>query len=250
MLDLQQQQALLAGHIRNPQCNPAPAGIDERRLVIYRELFFNNIEGFIASGFPVFKSLFDGAEWQALVRRFIADYRAQTPYFLQISEAFLQWLNEAPQPLLANRPFAWQLCHYEWVELALDVADVALPAVAANGDLLRQSPLVSPLAWPLVYQWPVHHIGRNYQPQTPSAQPVCLIVYRNRQQQVAFIESSPATVRLLQLLDERPDFSGEQALWQIAAELPGSDPAAVLAYGEQQLQQLHSQGVILGVRLP
>ncbi|RKZ79734.1 MAG: DUF2063 domain-containing protein, partial [Gammaproteobacteria bacterium] len=43
-------QYQFAGHIRDPEHNPAPADIEQRRMAIYRELFYNNIEGFIANG--------------------------------------------------------------------------------------------------------------------------------------------------------------------------------------------------------
>ena len=35
-------------HMRDPESNPAPEGIEDRRIGVYRELVYNNIEGFIA----------------------------------------------------------------------------------------------------------------------------------------------------------------------------------------------------------
>ncbi|HKX55116.1 MAG TPA: putative DNA-binding domain-containing protein, partial [Xanthomonadales bacterium] len=32
-----------AAHIRNPAVAPAPADVEDRRMQIYRDLFFNNI---------------------------------------------------------------------------------------------------------------------------------------------------------------------------------------------------------------
>ena len=40
------QQAFMA-HIRNPEHNAKPEDVSERRIKIYNELFFNNIEGFV-----------------------------------------------------------------------------------------------------------------------------------------------------------------------------------------------------------
>ena len=31
-------------HIRKPNTNPCPADVEDRRMAIYRELFFNNIK--------------------------------------------------------------------------------------------------------------------------------------------------------------------------------------------------------------
>ncbi|HPO24365.1 MAG TPA: putative DNA-binding domain-containing protein, partial [Arenimonas sp.] len=45
---LRQQQFALAKHIRDPEANLPPPDIEDRRLAIYRELFFNNVEGLLA----------------------------------------------------------------------------------------------------------------------------------------------------------------------------------------------------------
>ena len=52
---LRAQQDALAAHIRDPENVAAPAGVEERRLKIYRELFFNNVEGLLAGNFPVLR---------------------------------------------------------------------------------------------------------------------------------------------------------------------------------------------------
>src|SRR3546814_9823218 len=43
-LSLHDQQFRLSHHIRDPEHNPPPPGIEDRRLQIYRELFYNNLE--------------------------------------------------------------------------------------------------------------------------------------------------------------------------------------------------------------
>ena len=34
-------------HIRDPERNARPDGIEDRRMGIYRDLFYNNVEGFL-----------------------------------------------------------------------------------------------------------------------------------------------------------------------------------------------------------
>lgn len=82
------QQAFMA-YIRDPDNQPAPSGIESRRLKIYQELFFNNIEGFVSSAFPVLKSLYPATQWLALVRQFFVKHHCKSPYFLEISQEFL-----------------------------------------------------------------------------------------------------------------------------------------------------------------
>ena len=50
---LRDLQLAFAAHIRDPQNRPAPAGIEDRRMAIYRELFFNNVRDLLGRGFPV-----------------------------------------------------------------------------------------------------------------------------------------------------------------------------------------------------
>ncbi len=88
----QVSQHTLVAHLRNPNKNRAPEGIEDRRLNIYRELIYNNIENFIASGFPVLKDVMSEANWHAMVRDFIECHESHSPYFLEISQEFLKYL--------------------------------------------------------------------------------------------------------------------------------------------------------------
>ncbi len=54
--EFQQKQYAFAAHIRDPENNPAPDGVEDRRMAIYRELFFNNLHNLLGSTFPVIKS--------------------------------------------------------------------------------------------------------------------------------------------------------------------------------------------------
>ena len=59
--DFQKLQYAFAAHLRDPAAHPAPAGIEDRRLQIYRELFYNNVEGLLASNFPVIRRVLGDA---------------------------------------------------------------------------------------------------------------------------------------------------------------------------------------------
>ena len=87
----QESQLTMARYLRDPRHQPPPPGVEARRLKIYEELIYNNIEGFISGGFPVLRSLYNEAEWQGLVRAFINQHRCQTPYFLQSVRSFLSF---------------------------------------------------------------------------------------------------------------------------------------------------------------
>ena len=81
-----------AGHIRDPENNPVPVGIEPRRMKIYAELFYNNIKSFLDSAFPIAKQIVGEAGWHNLAREFLHLHGSESPYFLQISEEFLTFL--------------------------------------------------------------------------------------------------------------------------------------------------------------
>ncbi|MEZ5567963.1 MAG: putative DNA-binding domain-containing protein [Halioglobus sp.] len=89
---LRSSQLHMARYLRDPKREEPPAGVEPRRLKIYEDLVYNNIESFISSGFPVLHSLYEPADWEALVRGFMQRHRSHSPYFLEISQEFLQFL--------------------------------------------------------------------------------------------------------------------------------------------------------------
>ena len=251
--NFRQSQRDFAAHLRHPDKYPAPAGIEDRRLQIYRDLIYRNIEGFISSAFPVMRSLYDDVAWQQLVRDFVDRHRCATPYFLQISAEFIDYLESERHSACADTggpadpPFMLELARYEWAELALFVAEDVPPRepLDASRSLLDSALWLSPLAWSMIFSYPVHEIGPGNVPSAPAATPVCLVVYRNRYEQVNFLEINPVTARLLELLEQTGGASGRNLLNNVAAEMPQIEPQRVLDGGAQTLVQLYNLDIIL-----
>ena len=244
------KQFEFTAHIRDPENNNAPAGIEDRRMKIYRELFYNNVEGFISSTFPVLKSLYSEENWHSMVRDFFAHHDCTTPYFLEISQEFLDYLQNERQAQAEDPAFILELAHYEWVELALSISEenADINGIDPNGELLATHPVISPLAWSLAYHYPVHRIGTEYAPTQPPEQPTYLVVYRNRNDDIEFMEINPVTARLLQILDENENITGQQALEQIATELQTDDLQMIIDAGLGAMQELQKEGILLGSR--
>lgn len=240
---LHDQQFALACHLRDPQAHPAPPGIEDRRLAIYRDLFFNNIEGLLAGNFPVIRKTLGDDAWRGLVRGFYANHRSHTPLFPEIAREFIRYLETRGDDALP--PWMRELAHYEWVELALQIADDALPAHVADGDLLAGEPVLSPFAWALAYQWPVHRIGPAFQSDQPPAEPTLLLVRRDVDYQVRFAAISPLVYRLVELLGEGGR-TGSDALRQLAQEAGVDDVPAFVEQGAAMLARMHEEGTVLG----
>lgn len=236
-------------HLRDPEHNPAPEGIEDRRIGIYRDLLYNNVENFIANGFPVLRSIYSDASWHKMVRDFFARHQSTSPYFLEISQEFLDYLQSEHEPQAEDPQGLLELAHYEWVELALMVSDEEsdLNGIDPNGDMLAGHPVLSAVAWPLAYQYPVHKMGADYLPEAAPEQPTYLVVYRNRNDEVKFLEINPVTARLINLLQENPEITGELALDQIVHEMNHPNRDLVIEGGLSALQELQGYGIVLGV---
>ncbi len=253
---LRAQQDALAAHIRDPERAPPPPGIEERRLKIYRELFFNNVDSLLAGNFPVIRRICGDAGWRTLIRGFLRDHDCQTPLFTELGREFLRYLDARAEDEARREaggddpPWLRELAHYEWVELALQISEAGNDDIAhdPDGDLLAGRPLVSPLAWPLAYAWPVHRIGPDYRPDTPPEAPTLLMLRREADGTVSFHALTPLSFRLLQRLDEFPQLSGREQLLALAAEAGAADPEAFANDGAAQLALFRSEGTILGTR--
>ena len=247
----QEQQYAFAAHIRDPQKAPAPEGIEDRRMAIYRELFFNNLKSLLSNMFPVLKKLHSDQHWNRLVRRFMQHHQAQTPYFLQLPAEFLDFLQNEYEPGADDFPFLVELAHYEYIELALSVSEESndLEGVDPDGDLLAGVPVKSTLAWVYAYQFPVHRISAEFLPDAPAEQPVYLAVYRDAEDKVGFLELNAVTAGLLNAIQENDaGHSGEALLRKLAADINYPDIDAFIAHGLAAMQEMRSLDILTGTR--
>lgn len=246
--DFQKLQYQFAAHIRDPDKSPAPEGIEDRRMGIYRSLFFNNVSGYLANAFPVIRSLHDEASWEALIRDYYARHVSHGPQFYQIPEEFRDYL-ENERPAEANDPaFLIELAHFEWVEMKLALVDVDIDwdAVDREGDLVDGVPVYSPLASILEYRFPVHEITAQNQPVEAPEQPTWLAVYRDIRDRVHFMKLNAVTAGLLNLIDQQPGRTGREYLAAIAQQLGHADEGPILEAGRVMLEDFRDRGIVVG----
>lgn len=249
--EFQKKQLAFAAHIRDPQHADAPHGIEDRRMAIYRELFFNNISNLLGHTFPVIKKIHSKERWQRFIRQFMQKHRAATPYFLQLPEEFVGFLQEEYAPLDDDFPFLLELAHYEYAEVLASVSENEddRSSVEADGDLLAGMPIKSSLVWVYAYQFPVHRISPEFLPEQPGEQPTFLAVYRNEQDKVRFLELNSMTAALLQAIGgNENDASGKELLQELAKATQFDDIDAFLKFGAEALAEMRSLGIILGAK--
>ena len=247
----QDKQYAFAAHIRDPEHRPAPDGIEDRRMAIYRKLFFNNLRNLLAKNFPVLRKLHSDEHWDRFIRQFMQNHQAKTPYFLELPEEFLNFLRNEYDQEDDDFPFLLELAHYEYIELALSISTESnkLDDVDPEGDLLTNIPVKSALTWVYAYQYPVHRISKEFQPTEPAEQPIYLAVFRQSDDKVAFLELNSVSASLLNAIQENDTGrSGEELLREIAASINYTNVDGFIQHGVATLNEMRDLEIITGTR--
>jgi hypothetical protein len=247
--EFQDKQYVFAAHIRDPETNPAPEGIEDRRMGIYRSLFFNNLHNLLGNTFPVLKKIHSPESWKRLIRLFMIHHQAQTPYFLRIPSEFVEFVQSDYPGKEEDFPFLAELAHYEWVELELSVSteENDMGRIDPEGDYLAGVPVKSRLSRIVGYQFPVQHISKEFLPNEPAELPTYIALYRDDDDELGFMELNPVTARLLQLIDENDQGkSGKDLLLALAVEMNYPDPESLFQHGLEAMQQMHASAILLG----
>jgi uncharacterized protein len=246
----QQYQLQFAAHIRNPHENPKPRRVAAKRMRVYKDIVFANIEAALANCFPVCKRVIGKRLWHKLIRGFFIHHQSHSPLFRQIPEEFLRYLEQVDK--WADSPaipcYFKSLAHYEWVELAISSSEAAIDTadVDVTGDLLKGLIVPAPTLELLSYDYPVHQISPKNRPTEALVHPVYLAVYRDSDDEVRFVEINQMTYVLLQKI-KQSSMSGESVLSEMAIEMQ-YPTEQLIEFGLPILQDLRAQQMILGTR--
>jgi hypothetical protein len=244
MTSLKDYQLAFARHLRDPANTKPPEGLAGPGMAVYTEIVFNNIESSVSACFPVLKTLLGEEVWLPLVRAFFIHQPCPSPIFREIPEAFLAYINR----VTGLAPYVQNLAHYEWVELYLAYADESIDwsSIDTEADLLDAPLAFVPAMALLSYDYSVHQISPKNIPVAPSETPVSLLVFRDADEEVKFVELNQITSALIADLQDA-QLTPRQALIGIASVMEFDDMDAVVDFGLEVLQDLKSQGAILGV---
>ncbi|MEM7467889.1 MAG: putative DNA-binding domain-containing protein [Pseudomonadota bacterium] len=246
----QQVQYQFTRHMRDPDHNPAFDEIEPRRMKVYADLLFNNVKSFLENSFPVLAGIIDEERWTEICRDYFKRHQARTPLFPKMPQEFLHYLADEFEPTETDFVFLQELAHYEWLELEtlLDEREIEAVQVDAEISLLAGSPVLNPTARPQAYQFPVHRISKDYLPKDATSSPTYIVVYRDREDKVGFLELNPITARLIELMSRDEPESGQSMLEQIASEMGHANPEVVINGGLEIMQQLVDKAVLLGAK--
>lgn len=245
-------QNALTSHIRNggqvayDQSGGLP--IQQRRLQVYRSLFYNNLESFLGGVFPICKKVLGEEVWHQLMLDFLKNHQCKTPLFHEMGQEFLAFLKTPDEISEANRKqlheVVLELAHYEWVELAVSIEpqsgfEIPSEPLPFNENLCYE---LSPLAWVLSYSAPVADISPDFLEQNPQwlapkslwagEGAHCFLVFRNTEDQVEFHRLMPFLHQLLQALGQDKK-SIKEHLQEMVTNMSQDNMVALVGEAEQ-----------------
>ncbi|OBT03963.1 DUF2063 domain-containing protein [Shewanella sp. UCD-FRSSP16_17] len=231
-------------YIRDPS-KPLPEGISLERMTVYRELFFNNINGFVSSAFPVLKSLYTDDAWLKLIQEFFVSFDCKTPLFVEISQEFIAFLQTDYQAKDYDPPFMVELAHYEWLELYISAVFDNDKQVAIARDMITELPLtLSDTATIAQYQYDVQHISLDYQPTEPSELPHSFCIYRDQADEVNFLQLNPLTAQVLAYINQAEQCYFSDIIEWLKQSYPQMTSETLASGCLQMLQQLAEKQII------
>ena len=249
-LSLEALQNAFTNSVRDPENCPLPAAVPEERMAVYQGAAYLNAESIVSNFFPMLKKVYDPDSWRLLIEDYVKYHRSsQMPVLTMLSGEFLLYL-ENERDLTNDPGFLLELTHYQWTRFALsiDPQEIELAGVNLGGDLMAGVPVMSQLAIPLCYQYPVHKINPDFIPDMPPQELTYIVIYRNFNDDVKFLKLNPPSARLIEKIQQDEDKTGETLLTEIAKELANIDQAKVIAGGMKILQELRTKSIILGTR--
>jgi hypothetical protein len=243
MTSFKETQLAFIQHLKNPLVNPFDDGIEDRRLKIYRELFFNNILGFLSSGFPVLESLYSEQQWKVLARKFFSQHECRSPYFIDISKEFVEFLSNEYELIESDPVFMRELAHYEWLELDLSVRKSNQTTKVWDGHSPVNQVQMSDLASLVSYHYPVHQVSTDFYP-TEASEVVYLVIYRDSTDEVNFTLVNGVTAHLLNTVLQQGVTSIESLSQVMIEAMPQLESQQIIESIQQVLQQLLHQEIL------
>lgn len=109
--------------------------------------------------------------------------------------------------------------------------------------------MLNPVSQTLRYRWSVATLSSDNSHADPLPELLHLLMYRDRDYVVRFMEINPVIADLLEqlALNEDNPRTGQSHLQQLAERMPGVEPGRILAFGQPLLEDFLERGVLIGV---
>lgn len=196
------QQSKLAAFCRTGKWQNIP-GVNKENAAYYRKLVYNIADDMLQNAYPLTHELLTAKEWNNAVNDFFSNHACQSPQVWYMPKEFYQFIKHTKHPLLNKYIFLEELLLFEWLEVELFMMEDEPVEYAETGDVLFSRLVLNPEHRLLTFQYPVHKI--NAKEITASHKgSYFVIAHRNREGEIIFTDSSPAFIRMIEYLREKP----------------------------------------------
>lgn len=211
---------------------------DKRRLSIYQELLLNNLHDVVSPCFPILRSILPNDIWRGILKDFLKHYRVTTPIFHEVPFFMVKYLNLHPLP---DYPYAYELAHYEWTELEVELGEAPKnQGTTGTISLLEQVWQLSATARLLEYNYEVDKISPDYQPQQEVK--TYLIVYQT-EGEIAFLKLNECSFQLLSMMLHE-SLSVKNIIQLIGEMYPTLNKNELLSSCIPLIRQLHDEQIL------
>jgi hypothetical protein len=188
--------------------------------------------------------LYSKQQWETLARKFFSEHECRSPYFIDISKEFVEYLSSEYELIEADPVFIRELAHYEWLELDISVRKSNQTAKAWDGHSPIAQVKMSDLASLVSYQYPVHQISPDFCP-TEASDLVYIVIYRDTTDDVNFTLVNEVSAHLLNVIIQQDVASIESLNKVMIDAMPQLDVEQIKESLQQVLKQLLHQEILL-----
>lgn len=242
-MNFREYQFKFIDYVKDPQ-SALPESLTHERMAVYRELFFNNILGFVSQAFPVLKSMYSEQAWRDLVDLFFKQHDCHSPIFIDIAEEFLQYLQQEYVIQASDPDYMLELAHYEWLELVVSTR-FSDPFLQNISQLNEETMLaLEPSCQIAHYQFPVHEISADNHDVEISEAGYFFCIYRDADDNVQFMQLNPMSAQVLAYIQQNGQTLTKHLLAWLVKTYPDFPPQSMIDGCLTMLSQFGQKGII------
>lgn len=221
-------------------------GTSEERLIHYRQMIYNIVNGSLKSVYPIAHNLLLDTHWNIIVSDFIAKHNCEEPQLLKMPFELIAFVEKEDYASRFEIPYLVDLLAFEWVEMEIhDRADVEDITCISDGDFVNDALVYSPYFQMITMEYPIHQL-KTHVIESLKGQ-YFLMVYRDEICEVNYFSMSQFSYLLLSEMIIR----GSSLLSVLDPLIKDQSPEqkeAILNEALNYIKQLYKIGIVRGFK--
>lgn len=115
------------------------AGIEERRIEIYRNAVFGGVRRVLEKAYPLTMAAL-GDQWEPLILEFFANCDCPSPHLWQMPRGLYEYIKEKGSDI----PWLAELLYFEWIEIEVHMGPDISVDCQDEGDILSDPLVINP----------------------------------------------------------------------------------------------------------